>query len=174
MRLLLVAALALGAGVLAAQVRSEVPKVSWKPLEFLIGSWEAKTRGGTAGADSSGTYTFRLELREHVLSRHSSAAGCKGPVDFDCEHSDLLYVYPEAGGQSYRAVYFDNEGHVIHYDVSMPSPLTAVFLSKTSEPGPQFRLTYERQGSTMSGRFEIRMPGQAEFRPYLEWSGEKK
>ena len=172
MKLLLLGALALG--ILGAQERPAAPKVSWGPLEFLIGSWEAKTRGGSAGADSSGTYTFRLELRGQVLARHSSSAGCKGPVDFDCEHSDLLYVYLAAGGSPYRAVYFDNEGHVIYYDVSIPAPLTAVFLSKASEPGPQFRLTYERKGSTMSGRFEIRMPGQAEFRPYLEWSGGKK
>jgi hypothetical protein len=170
-RLLLLAALA--AGALGAQERPAAPKVSWKPLEFLAGTWDAKTRGGSAAADSSGTYTFRLELKDHVLARHSSSAGCKGPVDFDCDHSDLLYIYP-AGGQSYRAVYFDNEGHVIQYDVSTPAPLTAVFLSKASEPGPQFRLTYERNGSTMRGRFEIRMPGQSDFRPYLEWSGEKK
>jgi len=151
----LLAIAVLGAGVLGAQP-------SWKPLEFLIGSWEAKTQGGPAGVASSGTYTFRLDLKDHVLARHSTAAG---------EHADLLYVYPVGG--AYRAIYFDNEGHVISYDVSTPAPLTAVFLSKASDPGPQFRLTYELKGATMRGRFEIRMPGQTEFRLYLEWSGIK-
>jgi hypothetical protein len=31
---------------------------------------------------------------------------------------DLLYVYPDAIAKSYKAIYFDNEGHVIHYEVS--------------------------------------------------------
>ncbi len=67
---------------------------------------------------------------------------CKGPAGFDCEHGDFLYVYQDAPGQPYKAIYFDNEGHVIHYDVSTPTPTTAIFLSDASKPGPQFRLIY--------------------------------
>jgi hypothetical protein len=99
---------------------------SFKSPQFLLGNWEAKTRGGSAGAASSGTYSFGLELRDHVLARHTSKKGCKGPADFDCEHGDLLYVYRELTGRPLKAIYFDNEGHVIHYDVSVPSPTTAV------------------------------------------------
>jgi hypothetical protein len=73
-----------------------------------------------------------------------------------------------------KAIYFDNEGHVIHYDVSTPDPTTAVFLSDASATGPQFRLTYQRKNSTMSGKFQVRMPGQTEWQSYLEWSGDKK
>jgi len=32
----------------------------------------------------------------------------------------------ELTGRPLKAIYFDNEGHVIHYDVSVPSPTTAV------------------------------------------------
>jgi hypothetical protein len=148
---------------------------AWKQLRFLIGTWDAKTLGGSAGAASSGTYSFQLELRDHILARHtSSSAGCKGPASFDCEHGDLLYVYQDAPSQPYKAIYFDNEGHVIHYDVSIPSPSNVVFLSSSSQPGPKYRLSYELKGSTMVGKFQMRAPGQAEFTSYLEWSGEKK
>lgn len=147
---------------------------SWKPLGFLIGTWDAKTQGGSSGAAGSGTYSFQLELRDHVLARHSTNSGCKGPADFDCEHGDLLYIYPDAKPMAWNAIYFDNEGKVIHYDVSTPKPGTAVFLSSPSQPGPQFRLSYELKGSTMQGKFQIRMPGQTEFKSYLEWSGERK
>lgn len=150
------------------------PSDTWKPLQFLIGTWEAKTQGGTAGAASSGTYTFQLELRDHVMARHSYSEGCKGPADFHCEHNDLLYIYQDASGQPYKAIYFDNEGHVIHYDVSTAAPTSALFLSESSQPGPQFRLAYELKGSTMYGKFQMRLPGQAEFKSYLEWSGMKK
>ena len=141
---------------------------AWKPLRFLMGTWDAKTLGGSAGAASSGSYSFQLELRDHILARHSSGAGCKGPASFDCEHGDLLYVYRDAASQPYKAIYFDNEGHVIHYDVSIPSPGSVVFLSG------DYRLSYELKGSSMYGKFQMRAPGQAEFASYLEWSGEKK
>jgi hypothetical protein len=156
---------------LAVCLAAQAAEPSWKPLDFLIGTWEARTQGGSAGASGSGTYEFRLDLRAHVLSRFSSTTGCKGPADYNCEHSDLMYVYP--AGQSYKAVYFDNEGHVIQYDVTTPSPQTAVFLSSPDAPGPQFRLVYERKGATMSGKFQMRMPGQPDFRSYLEWSGNR-
>jgi len=146
----------------------------WKPLEFLIGTWEAKTQGGSAGATASGTYSFQTELNGHVLSRHATSSGCKGPADFDCLHGDLLYIYPSISGPPYRAIYFDNEGHVIQYEASTPSPTTVVFLTNGPRTEPSFRLTYELKGSTMYGKFQMRLPGQAEFTSYLEWSGGKQ
>ncbi len=163
MRTLLAIAL-LGVAGLHAQ---ESPD-TWAPLRFLIGTWEARTLGD--GVQSSGSYGFQTELRGHVLARHSATKDCKGPLDFNCEHSDILYVYPE--GSSFKAIYFDNEGHVIHYNVSTPAPATAVFLS--DGPGPRFRLVYELKTGVLNGKFQIQAPGQADFRSYLEWSGGKK
>jgi hypothetical protein len=148
---------------------------SWKAVSFLEGTWEARTQGGSAGAEGSGSYTFQPELDRHILARHSqTAAGCKGPATFDCEHGDRLYIYQDAAGQPLKAIYFDNEGHVIHYDVSAPGPGTALFLSDASMPGPQFRLVYERKGVEMSGKFEMRMPGQKDWTTYLAWAGRRK
>lgn len=97
---------ALFAGVLGAQEKP--PADPWQPLRFLIGTWEARTQGGSAGASSTGAYTFQLELRGHVLARHSTGAGCTGPADFNCEHSDLLYLYRDSPAQPLQAIYFDN------------------------------------------------------------------
>jgi hypothetical protein len=144
----------------------------WQALNFLNGTWEAKTpRNG--GPTVNGTYTFQRELKGHVLARHSTKSGCSGPNDFDCQHSDLLYIFEEAPGLALKAIYFDNEGHVIHYDVSTPGPTTAIFLSEPSQHSPQFRLVYELKDVVMSGKFQIRMPGQTEWKTYLEWSGAK-
>ena len=139
-----------------------------------MGTWEAKTTGGQAQAQSTGTYSFGLELRDHLLARRSAYGNCKGPDEFNCQHSDLLYIYPEGPGQSLRAIYFDNEGHVIHYAVSVPGPGIAVLLSDADRPGPQFRLSYELNAGVMTGKFQMRMPGQQEFASYLEWSGRRK
>lgn len=157
----------LGIASLSAQTESS----SLKPLAFLEGTWEAKTQQGTAGATAAGTYTFVKELGGHILARHSATADCKAPASYDCDHSDLLYVYQD--GPALKAIYFDNEGHVIHYNV-MPGPNNAVFLSDPSIPGPQFRLVYDRKDVVMSGKFQMRMPGQTEWKSYLEWSGAKR
>jgi hypothetical protein len=157
--------------------QSAPPSVTdpWKALAFLQGTWEAKTTGGEAGATVLGTYTFRAELGNHILARHmTNIEACKGPAAFDCDHGDLLYVYQDAHGQPLKAIYFDNEGHVIHYDVSTPDATTALFLSDSSQPGPQFRLLYELKGATMSGKFQVRMPGQSDWKSYLEWNGAKQ
>lgn len=145
----------------------------WAGLRFLLGSWEAKTTGGVAQAQAAGIYAFRLELNDHVMARHSSNGACNGPDPFDCRHSDLLYLYTEGNGPALQAIYLDNEGHVIHYDVSSPKPATAVFISNPTQPGPQYRLSYELSGGMMTGKFELRMPGQTDFMTYLEWSGKR-
>ena len=142
-------------------------------LKFLEATWDAKTPGGPAGPPVSGTYVFRRELNGHVLARHSSSDSCKGPSDFDCDHHDLLYIFADSGAPQLKAIYFDNEGHVIHYDVSMPTPTSVVMMSDPAVPGPRFRLSSELKDAVMSGKFQMQMPGQSEGKSYLEWSGSK-
>jgi hypothetical protein len=143
----------------------------WVGVRFLLGSWESKTTGGIAQAKASAGYAFRLELREPILARHSRSGACNAPDDFDCQHSDLLYLYPVANGSALQAIYFDNEGHVIRYDVSTPAPNSVVFLSDPLQPGPQYRLSYTLVAGVLSGKFELKMLGAPDFVSYLEWSG---
>jgi hypothetical protein len=161
---------------LAAQKPASAPSDPWQSLSFLQGTWAASTTGaGSSGGKVIGTYTFSPELGNHILARHTiNVEGCKGPATFDCDHGDLLYLYQDDPGQPFKAIYFDNEGHVIHYDVSTPSAASAVFLSDASRPGPQFRLMYELKDGVMWGKFQMRMPGPSEWKSYLEWSGPKK
>lgn len=166
---------ALAVLVAGGEMTAQVPVKSdpWAGLRFLVGTWEAKTSGGNAQASGAGTYSFRLELKDHVLVRHSGYDSCTGPKDFNCEHGDLLYIYPEGRTGELQAIYFDNEGHVIHYAVTVPKAGTVVMLSDPGE-GPQFRLTYVLTGDVMAGKFQMRAPGAAGFATYLEWSGKRK
>jgi hypothetical protein len=171
-----VAASALFALALAQNSRAvSAPTDPWKALEFLEGSWDAHAQAGSAKAQVSGAYSFKPELKHHVLVRRSdNSADCKGPASFDCEHSDMLYIYQEAENRPLNAIYFDNEGHVIHYSVSTPDSNTAIFISESSSSGPQFRLAYELKDAVMWGKFQMRMPGQTQWKSYLEWNGTKK
>jgi hypothetical protein len=158
------------ASVLLAQSAEQTP-TSMDALRFLQGTWEAKTAGGP---EVSGSYSFKTELEGHVLARHSSSDKCKGPAGFDCDHHDLLYIYQDAPGQPLKAIYFDNEGHVIHYDIFTSGAAKVTFVSSGSAPGPRFRLVYELRESVLSGKFQGQMPGQADWKSYLEWSGPRK
>ena len=121
---------------LAAQSTPPSGVDPWKALSFLQGTWSASTStAGSSGGNVSGTYTFRPELGNHILARHTTSIdGCKGPATFDCDHErPPVHLSKDAPGQSLKAIYFfDNEGHVIHYDVSTPDAKTALFLSDAS------------------------------------------
>lgn len=170
--ILLLCAVSLCVQPAPAQPAASAPD-AFKALSFLQGTWDAKTGGGAV--NSSGSYTFQLELDKHILARHSTTdPGCKGPVTFDCAHGDLFYVYEEAPGTPLKAIYFDSEGHVLHYDVTTPDAMTAVFVTDPARPGPQFKLVYALKAGVMTGKFQTLMPGQTEWKSYLEWSGGKK
>ena len=146
---------------------------SFQALSFLEGTWDANVQNNAA-VTLSGRYTFQQELGGHILARHSSSdPNCKAPADFNCKHGDLLYVFQDAPGAALQAIYFDNEGHVIHYEVTTPTPTSVVFRSPASQ-GARFRLTYELKANVMTGRFQMLMPGQSEWHSYLEWSGGRK
>jgi hypothetical protein len=175
MKSLVVAAFLAGLTLAPYDRAFPAPTDRWEALHFLEGTWDARTLGGSANAQSSGAYTFKFELKHHVLVRRSEdSAACKGPANFDCEHSDVLYVYQDAENQPLKAIYFDNEGHVIHYDVSTPDLTTAIFISAASPSAPQFQLVYQLRDKMMSGKFQMRMPGKTEWKSYLEWNGAKK
>jgi hypothetical protein len=155
---------------LGAQTAAADP---FAPLSFLQGTWDANV-GEKSAVHLTGRYAFLRELDGHVLVRHSTSdPGCQAPVSFDCKHTDMLLIFADRPGTPLRADYFDSEGHVIHYDVSTPTPASVVFLSQPG-PGPQFRLSYQLQGSVLSGRFESHMPGEADWHTYLAWSGERR
>jgi len=163
------------AAALPATAQTSPPPATdaWAPLAFLEGTWAAKaTRPDGVAVDAS--YLFRRELRGHVMARRAASnAQCTGSATFDCEHSDELIVYAEQPGQPLKALYVDNEGHVIHYVVSTPAPNDAVFLSEGTG-GPRFRLEYRLDHGEMAGKFQMQMPGQSDWHSYLEWSGPKR
>jgi hypothetical protein len=58
--------------------------------------------------------------------------------------------------------------------VTTPKANTALFLSDSTQPGPQYRLTYQRVEGTMNGILEVKMPNQGDFSSMLEWNGKRR
>jgi len=138
----------------------------WARWRFLLGEWTG-TGAGDPGAGSGGS-TFALELDGKILVRHSRADYPATPGRAAIAHRDLLIVYPGACDSLFRAIYFDNEGHVIQYRVLVPAAGGgAIFDSDGPEPGPCFRLTYETQADGgISVAFFTGPPG-GELRRYV-------
>jgi uncharacterized protein YndB with AHSA1/START domain len=133
-------------------------------VRFLVGEWRGE--GGGKPGQSSGEATFRFEVEGKVLVRrnHADSGPASGKPAF--HHEDLMTVFAE-GGQL-KALYLDNEEHVIRYLVAkIPEGVT--FTSEPG-PGPRFRLTYLRKAeSLVSVRFEFAPPGKPEaFSTYIE------
>lgn len=136
------------------------------PLDFLQGKWIGE--GAGAPGQGKGWFTFTREMGGNVLVRraHTEYPGAQGGAAF--QHEDLLIVYQEPGEKGLRAIYFDGEGHVIHYTVEAEGG-TARFLSEAKESQPRFRLTYTKSGESLGVKFEIAPPGQPEaFKTYVE------
>lgn len=113
----------------------------WKPLQMLSGEWVG---------DSPGACSFSFDLQRRVMVRKSYAEGAAS------RHEDLMVVYLEKG---LRAIYFDNEDHVIHYTVE-PGADSVRFVNE------QYRLTYRKDGDKLLMDFEIAAPGKP-FANYL-------
>ena len=150
---------------LPAVARGAAPD-PWARWRFLLGEWMDAGAGDPSAV--RGGSTFALELDGKILVRHSRADYPAEPDRPAVAHRDLLIVYPGVSDSLFRAIYFDNEGHVIPYRVLAPAPGgCAIFDSDGPEPGPRFRLTYDTQaGGGLAVAF-FRAPPGGELRRYL-------
>ena len=141
-------------------------------LQFLVGEWIG-VGSGKPGETSAGGFTLAPDLDGKVLLRTSFAEyparpGHKG----SSRHDDRMVIFPEAG--ALKAIYFDNEGHVIRYLV-VSTGKSVIFESEAAAPGPRFRLVYEAKGAdTVSIVFSIAPPGSLAYRPYVTATARRK
>jgi hypothetical protein len=147
----------------------------WKPYRFLVGEWTGE--GGGEPGRGSGRFSFDWDLQEKVLVRRNrtefpAAQGRPASV-----HEDLMVIYRGKNGAPTKAIYFDSEGHVIHYTATFSQDQrTLTFLSDPSAAGPRFRLTYaQRASEVLRIRFEIAPPNKPDgFKIYLEGSARRQ
>ena len=150
------------------------PADPWAKLNFLVGEWTA-IGAGSPGQGTGGT-TFAFALNRSVLVRTNRAEFPPKPGEkTGISHEDLMYFYLDAGSDATRAIYFDNEKHVIHYLVTFPpKPNAVVFESDPGQSGPRYRMTYELNADkTLTTVFFIGPPGQ-DLKPYVEGTLKRK
>jgi hypothetical protein len=156
----------------AALAQGAAPPADWKEFTPLIGSWTADPAGPSDA--TRGGFTLERNLSGRVLVRKNFAEYPKTANRPASRHDDLMVIYKEGAGT--RADYYDNEGHVIRYAVTVPTAGTFVFQSDAREGQPTFRLTQAIDATgVMAIRFEIAPPNApADFKPYITASAHKK
>lgn len=88
-----------------------------------------------------------------------------------------MVIYPDAGRGGFAAVYFDNEGRVIHYVAELAVDGTRItFLSEAAPSTPGFRLIYTKlPGDAVGITFEVAPPGgPGVFKTYLTGKAVRK
>jgi len=142
-----------------------MPAADWSAWQPLVGHWVAD-----ASPDGAvGGFSFTPDLQKRVLVRKNVADYPKTKL----HHEDLMVVYQDAGAT--RADYWDNEGHVIHYVVTISDGGKKYTFVSEAQPGrPRFRFTYSMTGaSTVALTFDIAPPG-GEFKQYIQATAHKK
>ncbi len=156
------------AGVLAATDH-------WRAWQFLVGEWIGE--GSGKPGEGSGSFTFNFDLQGQILVRKNRA---DYPATKDREafsHEDLMIIYAEPGAKGTQAIYFDNEGHVIHYTAEFTADQESlVFLSDLLPSAPRYRLTYKKaKNHALNIKFEITPADRPEsFATYLQARAHRK
>ena len=158
--------------LLAATHTQAQKKELWSDWEGFLGTWQGA--GSGEPGQGHGEFRFAPELQGAVLVRHNFAeypASKDKPV---YRHDDLMVIYPGADNQKTRADYWDNEGHVIHYEVEL-STGKVVFVSDSAQSGPRYRLTYVKTSADeLKLTFEIAPPADRNsFKIYIEASARR-
>jgi hypothetical protein len=165
------------AGLLPVSTASNAQQTTsvWAPFEYLLGDWVGE--GGGQPGQGTGEFSFHPDLQNRILVRKNYATYPPTKDRPGFRHDDLMVVYRESESGPIRALYFDSEGHVIHYLVTASSEQKTIeFLSEALSSSPRYRLTYVKSGSdTLTLKFEIAPPGKPDsFSTYIEAKARRK
>ena len=141
-------------------------------LAPLEGQWIGEG-SGKPGETKGAPFEFRFELGKKVLVRKSTADYPAASGRPAVHHEDLLVSWADQSG-AVKAKYWDNEGHVIDYAVSVSADATT--FSFVSAGAPAFKLTYQLTGNdALKIEFAISPQGKADgFKTYLSGTASRK
>jgi hypothetical protein len=138
----------------------------WKDYRFFLGKWTGDGLG--PAGKGPGTMTVETDLNESILR-------ITNQVDFAGSDKKSTYLGTMIVSKSHKALFLDNEGHVLHYTVTA-TPTAITFLSVPEPNSPRFRLTYQTQGKgTMKVLFDIApMETPTDFKIHVSGAVAKK
>ncbi len=148
---------------------------SFNQIKYLLGEWVGE--GGGDPGQGVGGFSFNMDLQGKIMTRKNYAEYPSTKDKPAYRHDDFMVLYQENTSSPMKAIYWDNEGHVINYAIEISSDQKSIiFTSDKSANTPQFRLTYVKSDDKNIGIvFEIAPPNMPdEFSRYLEASAHRK
>src|SRR5437870_4643611 len=105
----------LTAAFLTLTISSFSQNNTWEKWTPLLGEWEG-TGAGQPG-QGAGTFTFSYDLDRKIITRKSHSEYPAAENKPKVMHDDLMVIYIDGSTNSPKAIYFDNEGHTITYNI---------------------------------------------------------
>lgn len=137
----------------------------WEKWNWLMGEWTGE--GGGQPGQGSGTFSFSFDLGEKIIVRKSHSEYPATDNKPAVVHDDLMIIYLDLDENPTKAIYFDNEGHVIDYSISYGNK-SVTLTSKKMQGAPVFRLTYTLlEDEKINTKFEMSQDGE-NFMTYVE------
>jgi hypothetical protein len=144
---------------------------TWNKWNWIVGEWVGEG-SGTPG-QALGWFSLQPDLDGKILVRKNHSEYPATPDKPKSIHDDLMIVYPAESGEAKKAIYFDNEGHVINYVITY-SEKSIIFTSEKIFNSPIFRLIYfSLDNETINVKFEMSQDGE-KFITYTEGKCRKK
>ncbi len=147
---------------------------NWDDWQYYLGEWIGDGTGEPG--EGSGGFSFYFDLQNQILIRKNFAEYPATEEKPAYRHDDLMVIYREPEGP-FRAMYWDNEGHIIYYIAKFSEDKnTLTFIGDILESAPRFRFIYKKiDSNTLGIKFEIAPPGKLEeFTSYIEAIARKK
>ncbi len=142
----------------------------WDKWEWLLGEWVGE--GSGQPGEGGGTFVFAFDLDKKVIVRKSHSEYPASESKPAVIHNDLMIAYLDFKGHPSKAIYFDNEGHIINYTITYADK-SIVFMSDKIQNVPIFRLTYTLlENGTINTKFEMSQDGE-KFTVYIEGISKK-
>jgi hypothetical protein len=146
-----------------------------RTLSYLIDDWTGEGTGKPG--EGSGYFSFKYSLDSNIIVRNSHSEYPPSNDKPEIIHDDLLVVYKESSDSFNKAIYYDNEGHVIHYNIAVSEDnKSIIFTGEQSINQPVFRLTYKiMDENKVYITFEFALPDKPDsFNTYLEGTSVRK
>lgn len=144
---------------------------TWNKWNWIVGDWVGEG-SGTPG-QGIGWFSLQSDLDGKILVRKSHSEYPSTPEKSGIIHNDIMIVYLDESGEPGKAIYFDNEGHIIDYVITY-SEKSIVLTSTRISNMPIFRLTYTLlDKETVNVKFEMSQDGE-KFLTYTEGKCRKK
>jgi hypothetical protein len=117
------------------------PNPGWEKWQYLLGEW--KGEGSGQPGTGSGMFTIKPKLEANILERKGRTEIAATATQPASVHEDVTIIYKNREGIPDKAIYFDNEKHVINYSITYPD--NKIVMTSEAIPGaPRFRLVYDK------------------------------